>query len=353
MPKYWLIIGIRVLKFEQGVQRMKKVIALFLVFVALCTCAILKTTISYSKASVIIYTSMEQYAVELLQHRLAEEFPDREIKIVTKSTGDIATKVLEEGDKCEADVVFGLEYAYIDKLIANNRVYKLEDRYDMSVFEDDLVTDINKNYIVPTCRSGISIIVNNTVLQQKGLPKPTSYMDLIKPEYKKALSMPSPKSSGTGYAFYLAMVNLLGEKEGLKYFDSFAENIIQFTTSGSAPVNYLVSREAAVGIGMISQAAEKITSGSDELEIVLTKEGACFGSYASFIVNGKESPEAIDIMDFLYNTFTDECCGMYYPEAIIKGKNYTVANFPQNITYCDMSNNTIERKEELLRSWKH
>lgn len=330
---------------------MKKVIALFLVFLVLCGGAVLKTTLTYSKASVIIYTSMEQYAVELLQQRLAEKFPDREITIVTKSTGDIATKVLEEGDRCEADVVFGLEYAYIDKLIENNRVFELEGRYDMSVFADDLVTDFNHNYIVPTCRSGISIIVNNTVLQSKGLPKPTSYMDLINPIYKNTLSMPSPKSSGTGYAFYLAMVNLLGEEEALKYFDAFAENIIQFTTSGSAPVNNLVSREAAVGIGMISQAAEKITSGHDDLEIVMTTEGACFGSYASFIVNGKESPAAIDIMDFLYESFTDECCGLYYPELIFKDKIYSVANFPENMTYCDMSNNTIQRKEDLLRRW--
>ena len=330
---------------------MKKVFALFLVFVALCGCAILKTTLANSKASVIIYTSMEQYAVELLQQRLAEEFPDREITIVTKSTGDIATKVLEEGENCEADLVFGLEYAYIDKLIDNDRVFELEGRYDTSVFADDLISDLNKNYIVPTCRSGISIIVNNTVLQSKNLPKPTSYMDLINPIYKNVISMPSPKSSGTGYAFYFAMVNILGEEEALKYFDGFAANVIQFTTSGSAPVNNLVSREAGVGIGMISQAAEKISSGHDELEIVLTTEGACYGSYASFIVNGKESPAAIDIMDYLYEKFTDECCGLYYPELIFKDKNYSAPNFPQNMTYCDMSNNTIGRKEELLRRW--
>lgn len=332
---------------------MKKVIALFLVFVALCTGAVLKTTLAHSKSSVIIYTSMEQFAVELLQRRLAEEFPDNEITIVTKSTGDIATKVLEEGERCEADVVFGLEYAYIDKLLENNRIFSLEDRYDMSVFADDLVTDSNRNYIVPTCRSGVSIIVNNTVLQSKNLPKPTSYLELTNPIFKNVISMPSPKSSGTGYAFFFAMVNLLGEEEALKYFDGFAENVIQFTSSGSAPINNLLSREAGVGIGMISQAAEEISSGHGELEIILPLEGACYGSYASFVVNGKESPAAIDIMDFLYEKFTDECCGMFYPEFIFKGKNYSVANFPQNITYCDMSNNTIARKEELLRRWTH
>ena len=330
---------------------MKKVIALLMVFVALCAGAILKTTLANSKTSVIIYTSMEQYAVELLEQRLGEEFPDREITIVTKSTGDIATKVLEEGEKCEADIVWGLEYAYIDKLIANDRAYNLDGRYDMSVFEDDLVSELNRNYIIPTVRSGISIIVNNTVLQNKNLPKPTSYMDLTNPIYRNVISMPSPKSSGTGYNYYFAMVNLLGADEALKYFEEFSKNVIQYTTSGSAPVNNLVSREAAVGIGMISQAAEKITSGANELEIVIPTEGACYGSYGTFVVNGKESTAVIDIMDYLYRTFTDECCGLYYPEPIFKDKNYSAPNFPTDITYCDMSNNTIEMKEELLRRW--
>lgn len=330
---------------------MKKIIALFFCFLVLCGGAILKTTLTSSRESVIIYTSMEDYAVALLELRLEEKFPDADIQIVTKSTGDIATKVFEEGDKCEADVVFGLEYAYTDKLIAANCVYDLGDRYDMSVFADDLVSDTNRTFIVPCSRSGISIIVNNKVLRERGLEKPTSYMNLIDPQYKGLLSMPSPKSSGTGYAFFLAMVNLLGEDAAFDYFDGFAENIIQFTTSGSAPVNNLKTGEAAVSIGMISQAAQEITKGQKDLEIVLPKEGACFGSYASFIVNGNESPAAIAIMDYLYNSFTDECCGMYYPELIFKDKSYSVENFPENLVYCDMSNNTMSRKDDLLRRW--
>ncbi len=330
---------------------MKRVIALLLVFVALCGAAVLKSVLANSGESVIVYTSMEDYAVELLQQRLAEKFPQHDIRIATKSTGDIATKVLEEGEHCEADVVFGLEYAYIEKLIANDRIYNMGDRYDMSVFADDLVSDLNRNYIVPCARQGITVIVNNKVLTDKGLPKPTSYAQLTDPCYKGLLSMPSPKSSGTGYAFYLAMVNLLGEEQALHYFDEFAGNVLQFTSSGSAPVNNLKKQEVAVGIGMISQAAEEITAGHSELEIVVAQEGACFGSYASFVVNGKQSDAALDIMDYLYNEFTDECCGKYYPELIFKDREYSVENFPKNLAYCDMSNNTMARKEDLLAKW--
>ena len=331
---------------------MKKLLALFSLFLIICCGAILKSALV--KKSIVIYTSMEEYAVELLQERLDEKFPNYNVKFVTTSTSNIATKVLEEGSNCEADIVFGLEYANIQKSIESNLAYNFSGKYDMSILEDDLAYDDIKDYVIPSCRSGISIIVNNSVLAEKHLPKPKSYLDLTNPIYRKLISMPSPASSGTGYAFYLAMVNLLGEEEALKYFDEFSKNVIQFTTSGSAPVNNLVSREAGIGIGMISQAVEKISSGQNDLEVIVTDEGAAFSTYGSFIVKGKENNKGVtEILDYMYEEFTDECCGKFYPEATFKGKDYVLDNFPKNLVYCDMSNNTITKKEELLRKWKY
>lgn len=331
---------------------MKKLLILFSLFAAICCCAVLKSALV--KKSIVIYTSMEEYAIDLLQKRIDEKFPKYKVKIVTTSTSNIATKILEEGAGCEADLVFGLEYAYIQKIIENDLAYNFAGRYDMSVFEDDFAFDTVKDYVVPSCREGISIIVNNAVLNEKRVPKPTSYMDLTNPVYRKLISMPSPASSGTGYAYYLAMVNMLGETEALKYFDEFAKNVIQFTASGSAPVNNLVSKEAGIGIGMISQAVEKITSGQKDLEVILTDEGATFGQYGSFVVKGRENKKGVlEILDYMYYEFTDECCAMFYPEAIFKGVDYTLENFPPHLVYCNMDNNTIARKEDLLRKWKY
>lgn len=55
------------------------------------------------------------------------------------------------------------------------------------------------------------------------------------------ISMPNPKASGTGYIFYLNLVNEWGEEKTLAYFDSLAENIsgAGFTSSGSGPVQAL------------------------------------------------------------------------------------------------------------------
>jgi iron(III) transport system substrate-binding protein len=101
----------------------------------------------------------------------------------------------------------------------------LEGEYDLSVFTDDAISDLNRNYVIPGIRSGGAVIINKKVLQDRGLPKPTSYKDLLDAKYKGLLSMPSPKSSGTGYMFYLALVNAWGEQKALEYFDDYSKNV--------------------------------------------------------------------------------------------------------------------------------
>ena len=92
---------------------------------------------------------------------------------------------------------------------------------------------------------------------------PAGYEDLLKPEYKGLVIMPNPKSSGTGYMFVKALVVSMGEEEALAYFDQLNENIIEYTSSGSGPINRLIQKEAAIGLGMTSQAVNANQEGGD------------------------------------------------------------------------------------------
>ena len=332
---------------------MKRILSLFMI--VLCACSGLwLTACKKNKETVVIYTSTEDYTMELLQERLDEQFPNYDIVIEYMSTSNIAAKVIEEKSGSECDIVYALEYGYLEKMAEKDVLADISDDYDMSIFESDAIIDSIKDYSFPSIRTGGAIIINNYVLSQKGLPKPTSYDDLLDSKYKDVISMPNPESSGTGYMFYLSLVNAMGETEAIEYFDDLSENIIAYTSSGSGPVNALVSREAGIGLGMISQAAEKITSGVDELEILIFDEGSPYNLYGTSIIAGKETRAAVkEVMNYIYSDFNYEACETYYPEALIKDETYNVANFPKNIKYADMSNNTLTRKEELLEKWSH
>lgn len=302
-----------------------------------------------SENSVIIYTSVEDYVVEDLNKRLDEEFPDYDITIEYMSTGNHAAKLLAEGKNTECDISYDLEYGYLAQLAAKDILADLSD-YDMSVFCDDTVE--SDDYMIHLRNSG-AIIVNTEVLKEKGLSEPTSYEDLLKPEYKDLISMPNPKSSGTGYMFLKSLVNAWGEDEAFEYFDKLAENILQYTSSGSGPVNALVQKEAAIGLGMTAQAVVKINEG-EPLKILFFEEGAPFSLYGQAMIAGKEDKECVkEVFDFLVDTYSYEYNEKFFPEQIFKDTVYDVENYPTNITYSDMSNNTNDEKNRLLDKWKY
>ena len=72
------------------------------------------------------------------------------------------------------------------------------------------------------------------------------------------------------------------------------------------------------------------------------------------MIAGKDSRECVkEVFDFLVNTYSYELNEKFFPEQMFKDVTYSVENYPENIVYSDMSNNTIEEKEQLLGLWSH
>ena len=63
----------------------------------------------------------------------------------------------------------------------------------------------------------MNLIIDKDYFEDNNLEVPKTYEDLLKDEYKDLIAMPDPKTSGTGYAFFLNVVNIMGEEEAIKY----------------------------------------------------------------------------------------------------------------------------------------
>lgn len=301
------------------------------------------------KESVLIYTSVEDYVIEDMNARLSEEFPDYDITVEYISTGNHAAKLLAEGTNSECDITYDLEYGYMEQLAQAGVLADLSD-YDTSIYCEDTVVS---NYYLIQCRVGGAIVLNTDLLAEKGLEEPTCYEDLLKPEYEGMISMPNPKSSGTGYMFLKSLVNAWGEEEAFAYFEALTPNVLQYTSSGSGPVNALLQGEAAIGLGMTSQAVTQINEGAN-LKIVFFEEGSPFTLYGQSIIAGKEERECVqEVFDFLVSTYSYELNEKFFPEQMFNDVSYTVENYPKNIVYGDMSNNTIDEKTRLLELWPY
>lgn len=334
---------------------MNKHLSLKIIALCLCTAACCgmgggcSSAGAAAKETVTIYTSIEDYRIEYLNKRLEEEFPDYDVNILFYSTGDHISRLLAAGTDTDCDITHSLGYSYLQQLDEKGDLADLSS-YDQSIYDESLIVSDD---FLPQERGSGAIILNTQLLKELGLDEPTSYADLLRPEYRGLISMPNPEASSTGYIFYKSLVNAWGEEKTLDYFDKLTDNILQYTESGSGPLNAVAAGKAAIGLGTTATAVAKINEGAP-LKIVFFEEGAPYAVYGQGIIKGKETRKAVrDVFDFLVNTFNYENCERYMPETLYKNKTFTLKNYPQNIQYADMSNNTVEEKERLLAAWNH
>ena len=296
----------------------------------------------------VVYLSSEEYRVEYFQKRLEEAFPHYEVVLEYLPTGTHAAKLEAEGLDTDCDISNELDYGYLGRL---EDLFADLSAYDKSVYLDDLVPASGK--YLPTLRNGGCIAINRQILEQKGLPVPQSYEDLLKEEYRGLISMPSPKASGTGYMFLKSLVNAWGEEAALAYFDRLTPNILQYTSSGSGPVNALVQGEAAIGLAMTAQTVTEINKGVD-LEILFFEEGSPYSLYGIGMIKGKESrPEVREVFDFFVNSLVPEDKALFFPEKIYKDRDFVLDNYPVDIPYADMSGDSPQERVQLLDKWDH
>lgn len=298
------------------------------------------------KEKIVIWTSGEDYRNAYYLSELEKKFPDYDFTLEYMNSSTIAAKVLEEGDNCSCDIILSEEYGYL---------YKCEDYlaeltgFDYSVFLDDIVPENHK--FTPELKNGGCIIVNPAVLEKNGLSAPKSYEDLLDPAYKNLISMPSPASSGTGYMFLRQLTNEWGEEKAFEYFEKLTENILSYTSSGSGPVNALVQGEAAIGLGMTSQAVTEINEGVN-LDIVFFKEGSPFSMYGNAILKKSADRKAVmDVFNYLSTKLCQDNNELFFPDQIFKDFKPEVEGFPKDIPYGNMANDTLSEKERLLEKW--
>ncbi len=80
----------------------------------------------------------------------------------------------------------------------------------------------------------IGFASNPTLLARRGVPPPTSWAELLRPELRGELAMAYPYTSGTSYTILASVAQLMGEAEALAYFRAFDANVHHYTRSGSA-----------------------------------------------------------------------------------------------------------------------
>lgn len=315
-------------------------------FIGILVSLVLFTGCSNNENRVVIYTSMEEERNEALTKQVKEKFPDIDVVVQYMATGNVAAKLKNEGTNIEADIILDLETAHAESLKDN---FADLSNYDTSMYLDGV--NKSNNYLT-WIKYTMNLIIDNKYFKEHNLEIPKTYEDLLKSEYKGLIAMPDPKTSGTGYAFYLNYVNLYGEDAAIEYFNKLKGNLREFSTSGSGPTNLLKRGEIAIALGMTSQGVAAINEGHD-FSIVSLDTGSPYNTTSFGIIKGRENKENVQkVFEWLLTEFSVYDKTYFMPDTILKDQVTKVENYPTNLVDANMDGiDSVSKKDELINRW--
>lgn len=123
--------------------------------------------------------------------------------------------------------------------------------------------------------SMLAFCYSPSALAAAGAPAPRTWDDLLDPALTSQISTASPRTSGTAYTAMNLQIDRLGEDAGRDYLETLYGQVLQFTRSGTAPVQVVVQGEAAVALSFAPY-CEAARSAGHDVEMVIPRDGTAY-----------------------------------------------------------------------------
>lgn len=231
--------------------------------------------------SLTVYTSVdEENAAKLFAAFTRDTGID--VNFVFLSSGPALSRIEAESNRPQADVWFGAP--------SENHVLAAE-RGLTQPFANPNADALAANfkdangawYGIYT--NPLAVGVRTDTLAERGVPVPTSWADLTDEAYRGLLQMPSPQSSGTGYAVVMTLLELWGEDAAFEYLEALHPTVQTYTQSGTAPSGSLAVGETAMAL-QFTPGFLKLADEGFPIEVVFPSEGVGYEVAAASIIKG-------------------------------------------------------------------
>lgn len=301
-----------------------------------------------------VYTALENEQLAPYKSAFEADNPGIEIQWVRDSTGIVTAKLLAEKDNPQADAVWGLAASSLMILDTQNM---LEPYTPKGV---EALKPVFVDTKRPTAWVGMdawmgAICFNTIEAEKKGLPKPASWADLLKPAYKGHIVMPNPASSGTGFLSVSGWLQMNGEKDGWAYMDKLNDNIALYTHSGSKPCKMAAAGEYPIGISIEYTGASLKGKGAP-IDVILAKEGSGWEMEATAIVKGTKKLDAAKALaDWAATKKANEIYNNFYAVTAYPGVAKDNPNYPAGAEASMIKNNDFAwaaaNRDAILKEW--
>jgi iron(III) transport system substrate-binding protein len=332
---------------------MKRCLSIVAAFGLAVSFAAAPVAAAQQKRQVQVYTALENEQLPTVKAAIETAVPGAQVVWTRDSTGVMTRRFLAERDRPGADLVLGHA---LTALLLFERMGLLEAYKPAGA---DALKEAFRDNTPPYTWTGmdayLGVICFNTAAARKARIKaPTSWKDLVKPEYKGRLAMPHPGSSGTGYLMVGAWLQMMGEKEAWRFMDALHENIAVYTHSGSAPCIQAASGQRIAGIALDMRGASEKSRGAP-LAVIIPSEGTGWDMEAFAIVKGTKNLDlAKKIADWAASKPANALYSKTYALVAMPGVGRSPSNYPANAEKKMIKNNFVwmmENRDRILSQW--
>ncbi len=243
---------------------------------------------------------------------------------VRMSAGEVLTRLRAEANNPQVSLWFGgpsPEYIAADN-------FGLLTPYE---------SPVGKSFLTPSQKDpdnmwtgfyfgGIAFASNTEFFKEEGLEYPTSWADLLKPEFEGKIAIAYPYTSGTSYTVLATLVQLMGEDEAFDYWEKLNKNIHHYNKSGSACVTQVGLGEVAIGLSFSHDVVKKGPAAGYPVALTFPSEGTGYEIGAMALIKGGKEPElAKKFIDWMLSADAQELMKAWFriplnPEAeIVEG----------------------------------
>jgi iron(III) transport system substrate-binding protein len=214
------------------------------------------------------------------------------VNYVRMSSGESLARLQAEKDNPQFDIWWG---GPIDTYVAGKEAGVLEP-YDSPNFKNLIDQNLYKdteNYWAGIYVGSLGFATNtNWLAEHPGVEPPTSWDDLLKPEFKGQVLVAHPSTSGTSYTALATVLQMRGEEAGWEYIQDYAGQISQYTKSGAAPAKFVAQGEGAVGIVFSHDIIHEIDDNQAPIVLTFPAEGTGYEIGGMAIVKGAKHLDA-------------------------------------------------------------
>lgn len=238
--------------------------------------------------SLVLYSSMTENDLGILEDLLVEQFPGLELEVVNGSAGELTTRIASESGKPQGDMMWGgLDTADGDK--------------HSEIFEhwlSDHEADVQEAYKSPNGfynvdhLSSVAFAVNNNLEKELGL-EINGYEDLLDPKLKGKIVMADPTSSSSAWNNISNIMAVYGNDtpESWDFIKGLLENDVVIAGSSSATFGSVEDGEYVVGLTYEDGVASLIKSGAQNIRLQYPEEGTSASAFGTAVIKGGPNPE--------------------------------------------------------------